>query len=68
MKRVSGEAEVFVDMALTPLPLAVVGLSCVNSSGKEQWFSLRYLQCFLARGVVLNLNFWGKINCNYRNY
>lgn len=49
----SGNALMWVFISL---PLAVAGLSCVNSSGKGQLFSLGYLQCFRARGVLLNLS------------
>lgn len=61
-EKVSGDAEASVDFSNTfiTLPLAVAGLNCVNSSGKEQSFSLKYLQCFLARGVQLSLRFFGE--------
>lgn len=59
----------FSDTFLTTLPLAVADLNCVNSSGKEQLFSLKYLPYFLARRVQLSLSVRGeKANYNYKNY
>lgn len=48
------------DTFLTTLPLAVAGLNYVNSSGKDQLFSSKYLQYFLARRVQLSLSVRGK--------
>lgn len=58
--RQTGALADFSDTFLTTLPLAVAGLNCVNSSGKEQLFSLKYLQYFLARRVQLSLSVGGK--------
>lgn len=70
--KASGETEALVnsgDTFLTTLPLAVAGLSYVNSSGKDQLFSSKYLQYFLARRVQLSLSVRGeKANYNYKNF